>query len=88
MANKRELKKKINEICGILYEQCSACKHLGTDIQLTEIDGIVKSVLFLQNEVLTMCNKAPRRNAHSYFKKHLQDFKVRVLELSDQLDTL
>lgn len=88
MANKRELKKKINEICSIMYEQCSAMKILNKDTQFTEIEGIIKGILFLQDKALTVCNKAPRRNARAYFRKELKSLKERAFELYEQLNTL
>lgn len=86
MANKRDLKKKINEICSILYARCSTIEQPVVKSQVTEVEGIVKSILFLQDKMLTTCNKAPRKGGKSYFKKELSYFKERLIELSDQVD--
>lgn len=88
MANKRSLKKKINDICSILYAKCCTLEHLEEEAQITEVKGIIKGILFLQDKMLTICNKAPRRNGKAYFQKNLSYFKEKVLELSEQLDTL
>lgn len=88
MANKRELKKKINEICSILYARCSTIEYVDETTQITEVKGIIKGILFLQDKMLTVCNKAPRKNGRAYFRKNLKDFKDRAVELSEQLDTL
>lgn len=88
MANKRDLKKKINEICSILYARCSEVEQPGKDSQLTEVEGIIKGVLFLQDKMLTACNKAPRKGGRAYFKRELPNFKERIIELLDQVDQL
>lgn len=88
MANKRNLKKKINEICSILYVRCSALENRDENTQMTELKGVITGILFLQDKMLTLCNKAPRKDGRSYFPRHLKDFKEKITELSDQLDTL
>lgn len=88
MANKRDLKKKINEIFSILYEQCSAVEHSKDSSQITEVEGVIKGILFSQDKILTACNKVPRKGGRDYFKKELPHFKERILELIDQVDQL
>lgn len=88
MANKRIFKKKINEICNILYTQCLTIRLINKVNPITEIEGIIKGILFLQDKTLTACNKAPRKKGKAYFSKVLKEFKEKATELSDQLYAL
>lgn len=88
MANKRDLKRQINEICSILYTRCSIQQYTLKEMRTTDVEGIIRGILFLQDKMLTVCNKAPRHNAHTYFRNELAKFKERLIDLSDQIDML
>lgn len=88
MANKRDLKKQINEICSMLYTRCSLQQLTQKEVKTTDVEGIIKGILFLQDKMLTVCNNAPRRNGRAYFRKELARFRERLIDLSDQIDTL
>lgn len=88
MANKRDLKKQINEICSILYTRCSLQQQTLKQVQTTDVEGIIKGILFLQNNMLAICNKVPRNDARQFLKEELTKCRDRLIELSDQIDAL
>lgn len=88
MANKRDLKKKINEICTILYTRCSLQQQTLKEVRVTDVEGIVKGILFLQKNMLHICNTIPRKGGGDYLKRELTGYKATIMDLSEQIDSL
>ena len=88
MANKRNLKKSINVICRILLAQTLGEKRLTDEKALTDVEGIFRSIAFLQADALSLCNKVPRKGGKQYFAKQLPILKERILEIYDSINNL
>ncbi len=88
MANKRNLKKSINEICKLLLAQTVGEERVTDEKALTDVEGILRGIAFLQRDALRLCNKAPRKSGKTYFAKQLPMLKERILEIYDSINNL
>ncbi len=89
MANKRQLKKAINLMCGELFVECVALTHYQKETPKEDIDNVMKSVLLLQNEMLNRVNHPePGMPAVKYFKKLRSDMAEETTGIVDQLYAL
>lgn len=86
MANKRNLKKQINTLCGTLLIECVATAHFKTDIPQEDIDSIMVSTLNLQSDMISRVSHVePGLKASIFFKKLRKELAERAEDIMNQL---
>lgn len=89
MANKRNLKKAINTMCGELFAECVAINHYQKGVSTDDLDNVMKSILLLQDDMISrVSHPEPGMPANTFFKKLRQDMADQVTVIADQLYAL
>lgn len=73
MANRRNLKKKIAHICGILAMECMVAVQNGR-ITVEQSDQIIVDILNLQDEFFSRINHTEKGSERLFYRKLTQDF--------------
>ena len=88
MANKRELKKGINYLCGELFAECVAAMHYQKPIPQEDVDNVMANVLHLQDDMLSrVSHPEPGMSAKAYYQDLRDKFGAEVSEIMDQLNS-
>ena len=87
MANRRQLKKSVNLICGELFADCVALGMCG-NAQAEQLDAIMTEVLDLRCDFVARISHVDKANTKTYFTKLREDFTDRVNALSDRIVSL
>ena len=88
MANKRDLKKIINYICGNLFSECVAVS-LYDNKKDEEITALVVSVLAMHSDYISrVSHPEPGMRPKAYFKDLREKFNAQVNEVIDNIANL
>lgn len=88
MANKRDLKKKINTVCGDLLAECIACVQYAK-VNRDDADTVMLSILNMQDDLLCRISHVePGLSTKVFFKKLNNDFTEGIQQIIDQIDAL
>lgn len=86
MANKRNLKKNINFICGELFAECVAMSLYDKKKNKEDINAILDSIIITNNDyVCRISHPEPGMEPKSYFKRLRNDFDIRICEIIDNI---
>ena len=89
MANKRQLKKGINFLCGELMAECVAIMHYQKPTAQEDVDNAMTNILKLQDDMLNrVSHPEPGMPAKKYFKKLRDDVVARTTEIVGQINAL
>lgn len=89
MANKRELKQKINLICDELYIDLIAASLYGDTRDERTFSNILSAIHKLQDNALSrISHPEPGLKAHKYFCDVKAQFKAQALEMAEQINNL
>lgn len=89
MTNKRELKKKINDVCSKLFSECIAASLYNGNPDQETVNALLSSILILRNDYVNrISHPEPGMPAKSYFKTLNNDFNKHVNEIIDQIQSL
>jgi len=89
MANKRQLKRAINMMCGELIVECVAISHGHKNVNNDDVNNVLKSVLLLQDSMISrISHPEPGMPAKEFFKKLRYDMAKETDQIVDQLYAL
>lgn len=89
MANKRELKQIINDVCEQLFAECMAVSLYEVKPDQETMRAMLTSILlFRKDYVARISHPEPGMPQKQYYKALLQDFKKHANELIDQVQGL
>lgn len=84
---RRELKKTINNLSGELLAECMALSCY-QGIKGEDVEDIIKSILFMQNEMLNRLSHVEPGNSKIFFKKFRLDIIQQTEEIVDRIKAL
>lgn len=84
---RRELKKNVNYLAGELLAECLALSTY-QEINNSDIEDIVKSILLMQNEMLNRLSHVEPGNTKGFFRKFRKDILTRTEEIVDRIKAL
>lgn len=88
MANKRDLKKKVNSLCGDLFAECVACVHYAK-VNRDDADAVMVNILNMQDDILCRISHVePGLKAKMFFKKLNSDLKEQTDSIISQIEAL
>lgn len=88
MANKRDLKKKLNSLCGDLFAECVACVHYAK-VNRDDADAVMVNILNMQDDILCRISHVePGLKAKTFFKKLNSDLKEQTDSIISQIEAL
>lgn len=89
MANKRELKKGINFLCGELFAECVAIMHYQKPTPQEDVDNVMNSILKIQDDMLNrVSHPEPGMKPKEYYKKLRADVVTHTEEIVEQIKAL
>lgn len=89
MANKRELKKGINFLCGELLAEAVAITHYQKPQRQDDVDNVLTGILRLQDDMLNrVSHPEPGIKARDYYKRLRQDMVHGVDDIVAQINAL
>lgn len=89
MANKRDLKKKINYVCGSLFAECVAVSLYTGKPSKDDVDALLASILIVNDDFRRrVSHPEPGMPAKKYFDLIDKDFDKQILEIIDQIGNL
>jgi len=87
MANRRDLKKKIDAICGELFAEAVAVSIYGKSATDEDTDAQLRSILQIRSDFIRrVSHKEPGMSAKKYFRNLIDDFKKQVNEVIEQIN--
>jgi len=88
MANKRQLKKRINNICGDLFAECIACVYYAK-VNREDADSVMLSILNMQDDILCRVSHIePGLKTKVFFQKLNKDLNESVESIITQIEAL
>ena len=89
MANRRQLKKGINFLCGELFAECVAITHYQKPTLQQDVDNVMTNILKLQDDMLNrVSHPEPGVSQKAFFKKLRTDMSAQTEEIVAQINTL
>ena len=86
MANKRELKKRVNYICSDLFSECIAASLYNGNSNEEEVNSILISILMVQRDyVCRISHPEPGMPPKDYFKDLKERLNIQIEEISDNI---
>lgn len=87
MANKRTLKKAINQICESIFAETIAVSLYGTKNSKDNAEALLFSILNLQNHYISrISHPEPGMKAKDYYKDLREKFSSQASEIIDQIN--
>lgn len=89
MANKRSLKKAINQICEELFSEAIAASLYGNVGNKENADALLVTIIKTEcNYISRVSHPEPGIAAKSYYKDLREKFAAQVSEIADQINNL
>ena len=89
MANKRSLKKAINQICEELFTEGVAASLYGNEVSKENTEALLVAVVKTQrNYISRVSHPEPGIKAHAYYKDLREKFAAQVSEIVDQINNM
>ena len=89
MANKRDLKRGINYICGELFAECIATSIYSNNSDKENVDTLLKAIMRAHSDyVMRVSHPEPGMTAKKYYKTLIENFNNDVNDLVDQIGNL
>lgn len=86
MANKRELKKKINYICSELFAECVANSLYNVKTDDKNVEALLHSILTIHNNyICRISHPEPGMSKKKYFSDLVSKFNAQISEAVDQI---
>jgi len=87
MANKRKLKKRIDQICETLFTECVAVSLYGPKTDTQNLGGKLSSIIHMRNHYFSrVSHPEPGIPAKTYFKQLKEAFNAHVSEMQDLIN--
>ena len=89
MANKRTLKKAINQICEELFTEAVAASLYGTEANKDNTQALLVAVIKTQrNYISRVSHPEPGIKAKNYYKDLREKFAAQASEIADQINNI
>lgn len=89
MANRRNLKHKINCVCGDLFAECVATSLYGGKGDEETVKALLTSILVMHSDyVRRISHQEPGMSAKAFYADLTTHFNKQVSELTDQIANL
>ncbi len=88
MANRKNLKKNINNICGELFAECVVVSNFVPNVDVDKAAGIMTDILGLQNEFVSRISHTESGNEKLFYKKLHKELNEKVQEIITKLQSL
>lgn len=89
MANKRDLKKKINYVCGDLFAECVAVSLYTGKPSKEDVDALLASILIINDDYRRrVSHPEPGMPAKKFYDAIYKEFDKQILEIVDQIGNL
>ena len=89
MANKRNLKKAINQICEELFIEAVAASLCGTEANKDNTQALLVAVIKTQrNYISRVSHPEPGIKAKNYYKDLREKFAAQASEIADQINNI
>jgi hypothetical protein len=89
MAKKRDLKQKINHICGELFAEVVAASLYGTVTNAENTESLLSTIIVTRNDFIKrISHPEPGMTAKKYYDRLIMDFENRVSDIIDQIENL
>lgn len=87
MANKRTLKKSINDICEDLFTECVAVSLYGPESNRENAEALLFSVVKLEDHYIRrVSHPEPGISPKDYYKDLREKFNEQITEILDQIN--
>lgn len=88
MANKRQLKKRVNNLCGDLFAECVACVKYAK-VNREDADAVMINILNMQDDILCRISHIePGLPTKKFFKKLNEDLYSTTESIVSQIEGL
>lgn len=89
MSNKKDLKKRINYVCGDLFAECIATSLYTGKPKQEDVNAILHLILTVNNDyVRRISHPEPGMTKKEYFKFISDSFDKQAVEIIDQIGNL
>ena len=87
MANKRNLKQRVNEICGELFAEAVAASLYGSNEQQGTAEALLFSIIKLEGDYTSrISHPEPGMPAKKYYRDLIEKFYAEVNDIIDQIN--
>ncbi len=70
MANRREIKKEINQLSWELINECITYRDFHANVSAEEVNNIIQCILDVRNDLITRLNSLPKKEGRKAVKDH------------------
>lgn len=89
MANKRNLKRNINYVCGELFSEAVAASMYSSKATEEDVNALLASILVIHNDyVRRVSHQEPGLSPKLFYKDLVNNFNKQVSEIVDQVVNL
>ncbi len=88
MANRKELKKYVNNVAGSLFADCLATKLYVKDVNPILADEILERILKFREEFICRISHTEPGNVKGFYRKFREDFGAETRDIVDAIDGL
>jgi len=88
MASRKELKKNVNYIAGVLFTECLVNTMDNPEVDQKKADELMTEVLVMQNEFVSRISHTEPGNVKGFYRKFRRDFDAKVTEIIDAIEKL
>lgn len=85
---RKELKKRINFLCGELLAECMAAADFTEKDNMQDVENVMFGVLEMQSEWTKRLSHVEPGSTKLFFKKMKEDMQKRTDEIIDQIQSL
>lgn len=85
---RKELKKRINYLCGELLAECIAMAQYHKKDNLRDVENVMLSIIRMQNDWICRLSHIEPGNTRLFFKKLREDIQKRTDEVIEQIQNL
>ena len=85
---RKDLKKRINYLCGELLAECIAMAQYHKKDNLRDVENVMLSIIRMQNDWICRLSHIEPRNTRLFFKKLREDMQKRTDEVIEQIQNL
>ncbi|NDW11297.1 hypothetical protein D0T50_00140 [Bacteroides sp. 214] len=88
MASRRQLKKKVNNISGVLFVECIIISMFTSEENKAKTDALMTQILTIQSEFVSRLSHTEPGNVKGFYKKFYSDFNVAIGAVTKEIEAL
>lgn len=85
---RKDLKKRINYLCGELLAECMADAQFSKKDNKQDVENVIFNILKMQNDWICRLSHIEPGSTKLFFKKLKEDMQKRTDEIVDQIQNL